>query len=200
MDGWFGMRISLGFHLLFLALPIAAASQVMTCELALDGPGKQHHGPQAPIFELQKPFDHPSALPSHVLSLLCADKDNAERFEACRSRQNLANIPANWFQATEINLADDELPGLIVNAANACLWDDGQSHKTGGFWIFRQSPTGYQLLFAERTQALQVLKTRTAGYPDLCAIWGSYRNFYNTIYTFEEGKYVPYSEDTVTID
>ena len=93
-----------------LMLPVTASSQI-SCERQIDGPGKKVSGSPAPIFELQKPFEHPVALPSHVLALLRADEQSADKFETCRSRKNLAQIPAKWFVATEIKMANDGLPG-----------------------------------------------------------------------------------------
>jgi hypothetical protein len=182
-----------------LLAPIAASSQV-TCEWPLEGPGKEVPGSPAPIFTLKEPFKHPTALPDHVLALLRADKDNMATFEACRSRQGLAEIPPQWFLATEIKLVNDELPGLVVKAANACLWGKKQDQEVGGFWVFRQAPTGYQLVFTEHTQALQVLNSRTAGYADLCTSWGNYGMYYRTIYAFSEGKYLPYSNSNLIVD
>jgi hypothetical protein len=193
------MRKTLDLLLPLLLGPIAASSQV-TCEWPFDGPGKAVHGSPAPVFELKRPFQHPVALPGQVLTLLRADEANTEKFQACRSRRDLSVIPPNWFVATEINTAKDELPGLIVKAANACLWGKKQDQDIGGFWVFRQAPTGYQLVFAEQTQALQVLNSRTADYPDLCTSWGNYGMYYRTIYTFSEGKYVPFTHSSLIFD
>lgn len=182
-----------------LMLPITASSQI-SCERQIDGPGKKVSGSPAPIFELQKPFEHPVALPSHVLALLRADEQNADKFKTCRSRENLAQIPAKWFVATEIKMANDELPGLLVKVGDPCLWSKQQTRDVGGFWLFRQSPSGYQLMFTATTEAFQVLHTHTGGYPDLCTSWGQFGQFYQTIYTFQEGKYVPFSDNTITMD
>lgn len=191
------------FVLLFplLMLPITANSQV-TCESYLDGPGKIKigSGPLAPIFELQRPFENPVALPGHVLALLRAEVQNADKFKACRTRENLAQIPEKWFAATEVKMANNELPGLLVKAADSCLWEKEQSQYVGGFWLFRQAPTGYQLMFSATTEAFQVLHTYTAGYPDLCTSWGQYGEFYQTIYTFQEGKYVRFSDGNLIMD
>ena len=181
------MRKTIVLLALLLAAPIAAVSQVITCHMHFEGPGEI-----APISELKKPFEHSVALPSHVLALLSADETNAGKFEVCPSRGNLPQIPPEWFLATEIKLADDELPGLIVKAANTCLWDGKPGEEVGGFWVFRQAPQGYQLVLTAHTQALQVLDTRTGGYPDLCTgqIHDGSTIILQTLYTFGKGKYV----------
>jgi hypothetical protein len=198
LTGRHDVRKTLVFFALLLA-PIAASSQV-TCESEFEGPSKAVPGSPAPIFTLKEPFRHLAALPDHVLALLRTDKDNTEKFQACRSRQGLAEIPPKWFLATEVRLVNGELPGLVVKAANACLWGKKQDQEVGGFWVFRQAPTGYQLVFTEQTQALQVLNSNTASYSDLCTSWGSYSTCYRTIYTFTEGKYVPFTYSQREVD
>jgi hypothetical protein len=179
------MRKTIVLLSLLLAAPIAAISQA---------PIEGLPGYPAPIFELTKPFEHPVTLPSQVLALLRADEANAGRFEVCRSRGNLPQIPPEWFVATEIKLADGEHPGMIVKAANTCLWDGEPGQKEGDFWVFRQAPTGYQLLFTAHAYALQVLNTHTGGYPDLCIYKsGGILTLTLTFYRFGEGKYL---EDT----
>jgi len=76
------MRVTLVFLLPVLVLSITARSQI-TCEREIDGPGREVSGPPAPIFELQKPFEHAVALPNHVLTLLRRDEESAAKFEAC---------------------------------------------------------------------------------------------------------------------
>ena len=139
-QGWCDMRRIFVLLWPLLMLPITASSQI-SCERQIDGPGKKVSGSSAPIFELQKPFEHPVALPSHVLTLLHADEQNADKFKACRSRENLAQIPA-----------------------------------------------------------FRVLHTHTGGYPDLCTSWGQFAQFYQTIYICQGGKYVPFSDNFVTMD
>lgn len=182
----------------FLA-PAVAVSQV-NCRKGFEESGETVSESPAPIFELKSPFKRPVELPTQVLTLLRAVQDNTGKFEACRSRQNLAEIPAKWFHATQVRMAKDELAGLVVKAANACLWEKKQSQDVGGFWVFRQAPSGYELMFAEKTQMLQVLDSRTAGYPDLCTTWGQYGQYSQTIYTFREGKYQPFTNGTLIFD
>jgi len=87
-----------------------------------------------------------------------------------------------------------------VKVADSCLWEKQQSQYVGGFWLFRQAPSGYQLMFTATTEAFQVLHAHTAGYSDICTSWGQYGEFYQTIYTFQEGKYVPYLNRDITMD
>ena len=55
-------------------------------------------------------------------------------------------------------------------------------------------------MFSATTEAFQVLHTHTGSYPDLCTSWRQFAQFYQTIYIFQEGKYVPFSDNTVTMD
>ncbi len=189
------------FCLMCLILaPAVVMSQGVNCRKNFDELNEAVSESPAPIFGLKAPFERPVELPTQVLALLRADQGNIEKFEACRSRQNLAEIPAKWFHATEVGMAKDELAGLVVKAANACLWEKKQSQDVGGFWVFRQTSTGYELMLAEKTQMLQVLNSRTAGYPDLCTSWGLYNHYFQTVYTFGEGKYVPFSSGNIILD
>lgn len=182
------MRKTFVFLPLLWFVPIAAMSQMMSCELTEpSAPGQR-----STIYELQKPFPHPVALPGHVLALLRANAEILASFNSCPSHKSLADIPPEWFQATEVKLADTELPGLVVKAVNKCLWEKESSMELVRFWVFRQSQTGYQLVLAEKTQALQILGTRTAGYRDLCTISSPVvGHFTETGYSFREGKYLP---------
>jgi hypothetical protein len=188
------------FCLLCVILATAAAVSQVNCRKSFDESDETASESPAPIFELKSPFKSRVEIPTQVLTLLRADKDNIEKFEGCRSRQDLAEIPAKWFHATQVRMAKDELAGLVVKAANACLWEKKQSQDVGGFWVFRQAPSGYELMFAEKTQMLQVLSSRTGGYPDICTTWGQYGQYSQTIYTFVEGKYLPFTNGTVIFD
>jgi hypothetical protein len=184
------MRKAFVVFSLLVAVSSNGVCQLLSCETDYDGPGNKVPGAPAPIFELKKPFPNPVPLPSHVLALLRADEANVGKLEAC-SRGTLSQMPPEWFTATELKITDDELPGLIVKTANACLWNSDGALESGYFWVFRQAPTGYQLLLREHTQALQVLATRTAGYPDLCTIWADsgFNLISQNVYTFGDGKY-----------
>jgi hypothetical protein len=186
---------------LLVAVSGNGVSQVMSCETDYEGPGKRVSGTPAPIFELKKPFPHPVPLPNHVLALLRADEANVGKLEAC-SRGSLSQIPREWFTATELKIVDNGLPGLIVKTANSCLWNSDGASESGYFWVFRQAPTGYQLLLREQTQALQVLATRTAGYPDLCTIWEGIgrMEISQNVYTFRDGKYKETVSHFINVD
>ena len=163
------MRKAIVVFFALLLAPIAASSR-LTCEWQVEGSGKAVPGSPAPVFTWKEPFKHLAALPEHVLALLRTDKDNTEKFQACRSREGLAEMPRKWFVATEVKLVNGELPGLVVKAGNACLWDEKQDQEVGGFRVFRQVPTGYQLVY------------------------------YRTIYTYNEGKYAPFTYSQLDVD
>src|ERR1035437_4745042 len=195
------MRKKIVFLSLLLVVPMAAVAQMVTCETNYDGPGKMVPGSPSPIFELNKPFEHPIALPNDVLAVLRADPSIARKFEANCSRENLSQMPPEWFLATEIKWADDKLPGLIVNPANSCLWNKDGEKEVADFWIFQQVPAGYQPAFTFRTQALQVLNTRTNGHPDVCTILRHDPfTFSQTVYTFQQGRYQPRIDRGVNVD
>lgn len=177
------MRKTVMLVLLLMLLP--AAAQMMSCELPFE------HSETPTIYELAKPFSHPATLPDHVLGLLHADAELAAVINSCPSHKPSAEISPDWFQAMEVSLAENELPGLIVKAADPCLLGTNDS-KLVRFWIFRQAQTGYQLVLTEKTEALQLLKSRTAGYRNVCTSEVEAGGGVNQIgYSFREGKYQP---------
>lgn len=189
------MRPAIVFFFLFVLAPAVGLSQSLSCEREFEVPGfdfagKEVPGHPAPIFEFWKPFESPVRLPVHVLALLLEDDVSRSKLQVC-SEGGVSQVPPKWLTARELKLVDGELPGLMVKAANSCVWKPGGEREAGYFWLFRQSPTGYQLVFRENTHALQVLNRSTAGYPNLCTIEGQETDSSITqkVYTFEDGKY-----------
>lgn len=85
-------------------------------------------------------------------------------------------LPGNWFVASEIHLTHldkldlialpggrlpDTPPGEI--SRNACL----VGANTGGFWVLRKTPRGFELVLSEMAHNLEVLKTRSHGFRDI---------------------------------
>jgi hypothetical protein len=171
--------------LLLVSLSGAATSQMMNCEQFPD-PSET-----PTIYELQKPFANPVALPDNVLALLYANNELAAKLNSCQAHKSLTARSSEPFQALEVNLSRDELPSLIVRAADKCLWEKGlDSIERVPFWMFRQAQTGYELVLAEKTQALQLLKARNAGYPDVCTSVVEAGGEIDRIgYRFRGGKY-----------
>jgi len=135
-------------------------------------------------FSVEEQLVKPVLLPSEVLQLLRSTKDQRgehDVLEQCAQEESLSvsNIPATWFEATELTLKSGEPPGLLVKAKNACLF----GAHIGPYWIFRRAATGYQLAFVGRADALHVKKTRTDGYHDL-----------ELIFMMEAGRAAAYSK------
>ena len=182
-----------------LLFPVLAQSQLMPCTLN-PVEDAQNVGVARATFELGKPFEHPVPLPGQVLAALRADTINDQQFRACTSGRRLSEMPAGWFSGTEVSLAENELPGLVVKATSACLRDKHGDGELGGFWVFRQAQSGYQLLLARRSRALQVMATTSNGYPDVCFMSGTYNALSQDIYTFQQGRYELLSSGAVVVD
>ena len=120
------------------------------------------------------PIQKPAALSEEALQALA--KDNHIR--SCLDSQNLPpeKLPANWFIASLIHLHGPNELDLIVLpsgrlpetakgeiSANACL----VGASTGGFWVLRQTPAGFQLVLSQMASGLSILKTRSNGLRDI---------------------------------
>jgi len=114
------------------------------------------------------PVRRPVNVPPEVLEILRRDELATRSGDA---RRPPSEIPATWFVGSEIHLNGPNeidlvvLPRLLetVPAENAHLF----GANVARFWVFRKTPTGYNLVFAESVHDLEVLLSRTKGYRDL---------------------------------
>jgi hypothetical protein len=165
------MKIEFGLAPLFLIaaslFPFRSGSQRM---------------PSAPVGEQSSfsvelevaPVQKPVALSPEALRVLATDK----HISSCLDSQNLPaeKLPANWFIASLIHLdGPNELDLMVLPSgrlpetpkgeisANACL----VGASTGGFWVLRQIPAGFQLVLSQMASGLSILKTRSNGLRDI---------------------------------
>jgi hypothetical protein len=126
-------------------------------------------------YELEiDPIQKPVALPTEALLVLAKDK----HVGSCLSSQGLTpeKLPGNWFVASVIHLDGPieldlialpagrlpETPGGKISA-NVCLIGP----NTGGFWVLRRTPTGFQLVLSQMAHSLEILNTRSNGLRDI---------------------------------
>jgi hypothetical protein len=116
-------------------------------------------------FGAEGDLENPAALPGAALESLRTSKNADDSIQMCAHDEGipLDRIPASWFVASEIRLSRSPSSGLIVRGENPCL---GGAHISQ-FWVLAKSPTGYEIVFRGRADALTVLPTRTNGYRDL---------------------------------
>ncbi|WP_162199800.1 hypothetical protein [Pyrinomonas methylaliphatogenes] len=133
-------------------------------------------------FSVEVGIERPVNVPEDVLRILRYD----ERNQTClASGQSINGILATWFVASEVNLNDDDLPDLIVMAANPCLF----GANVDPFWVFCATPQGHELVLSESATVLDVLDKRTNGYREIRLMRLSATEKIITVYRFDGRKY-----------
>ena len=91
----------------------------------------------------------PVSVPASDLQVLKKD----ERTLTClKEKESQEQILGSWFAASEIHLNGDDLADLVVTAANPCLL----GANIGPFWVFRNTPRGYELVLNVYTHDLMM--------------------------------------------
>jgi hypothetical protein len=129
-------------------------------------------------FSVEREPKRPVNVPDDVLEILRQDEGNQKR---------LVNgpIPASWFAASEIHLNDDDLADLVVMANNPRLL----GANIGPYWLFRNTPHGYELVLRESALILDVLTVRTKGYRDVRLVALSAKEKFTVLYRFNGNEY-----------
>jgi hypothetical protein len=136
-------------------------------------------------FGLEESVVHPVPVPSKVVAIL---KDDAEvRSRGCRDQAESANqVSASWFEASQIHLDGSGEVHLLVKAKNGCLF----GANIGPFWIFRNTPQGYQLVLNVSALGVELLRSRTNGYRDVSAGAVAGGKAVSVIFKFDGRKYL----------
>jgi len=133
-------------------------------------------------FSAEEEIKVPVNVPADVLRLLRRD----ERNQTCLKESESANdIQASWFTASEISLNDNDPTDLIVKPNNPCLL----GANIDPFWIFRNTPQGYEQVLNVSTLGLEVLDTKTKGYRDIRIMAATANEVLITIYNFNGREY-----------
>ena len=134
------------------------------------------------IFGAEEEITHPASLPEDVLQILRRDERNRRRLAG---GQTPDDMPASWFAASRVRLNDDDLPDLVVMAANPRLW----GANIVPFWVFRSTPRGHELVLKVMTLGLEILRTKTNGYRDIRTTEVAAGKVTNTVYSFDGAEY-----------
>jgi hypothetical protein len=133
----------------------------------------------------------PTEIPTDVLSILRQDKRN----QTClKEGESQGNITSSWFLGSRVHLKADSDPDLIVSAKNSCLF----GANLVPFWIFRQTPHGYDLILSVSGLGLDLLKTRTMGYRDVRASAATATSTQTVLFKFDGKEYRKQKPATVT--
>lgn len=134
------------------------------------------------VFEAEGLIRRPVAIPDNVLQILRQDERNQR---SLKEGQTPADMRASWFVGSTIHLNDDDLPDLVVMAANSRLF----GANLVPFWIFRNTPQGHQLVLAVMSLGLKVLKSKTNGHRDITTTEVTAVEIFDTRYAFNGNEY-----------
>lgn len=133
-------------------------------------------------FGAEEEIEDPISVPADVLRILRRD----ERNQTCLNEgQPEDAISASWFVASEIDIDGNESADLVVKASNPCLF----GANIDPFWIFRNTPRGYEHVLSVSTLGLDVLNAKTNGYRDVRTTAATANEVIITIYKFDGRKY-----------
>jgi hypothetical protein len=133
----------------------------------------------------------PVEVPQDVLSILREDKRN----QTClKEGESPASIPSSWFVGSRVHLKGDGDPDLVVSARNSCLF----GANLVPFWIFRNTPHGYDLILSISALGLDILETRTRGYRDIRASAATATTTQTIIFKFGGDEYRVHKRATTT--
>jgi hypothetical protein len=167
---WGGMR-TLGRPCILVGVVLIWPRALLTQHTPVETPREQFgFNYEFEIDPIQRPVK-PSAA---ALQTLSKDKLVASCLRIAGLRPE--ELPGNWFVASEIHLTHlDELDLIVLPGGrlpdtpageisrNACL----VGANTGGFWVLRKTPIGFELVLSEMAHNLEILKTRSHGFRDI---------------------------------
>ena len=147
-------------------------------------PAQTSFGPETAI-------KRPTKVPAQVLTQLL--KETGEQIKRCEEFNPRQLAQSKYFAASSVNINDDSLPDLLVQAGEFCLQG---AHNTP-FWIFtrtsRHVEDGYRLVFKTQTDGLDIRKISTHGYRDIADMGHTAVSAFTTILKFDGHKYRPSS-------
>jgi hypothetical protein len=107
-------------------------------------------------FNLEERVHRPAAIPEDVLKILRENSDFSTCDVEAGSRDN---VPATWYEASQIHLDGPGETDLVVKAKNACM----MGPNLGPYWVFRKTVYGHILVLSTDAVGVQILKTETNG-------------------------------------
>src|SRR6266849_1799208 len=149
----------------FARVVITHAAIIFACSITFAQHNRTRGSAIQTSFGVETPVKRPVNLPKDVLQELI--KENAEELRACLKSDGSseAELP-KYFVASAIDINNDGRRDLVVQAGKYCL----QGAHVTAFWIFTRGDNdyaNYELIFATRTDWLDVLRTATNGYRDI---------------------------------
>ncbi|HKV64459.1 MAG TPA: hypothetical protein VJO16_21310 [Candidatus Acidoferrum sp.] len=111
-------------------------------------------------FNLEERVLRPATIPEDVLKVLRENSD----FRTCDVEAGSRdNVPATWYEASQIHLDGLGETDLVVKAKNACM----MGPNLGPFWVFRKTAEGHILVLSTDAVGVKILKSETNGLRDI---------------------------------
>lgn len=146
-------------------------------------------------FGAEEEIVRPVKLPNEVIQILRSD----ERGQECFGGGTEGKIPPVWlkaFKGSKIDLNADHLQDLIVMPKDACLY----GANIVPYWVFLQTPKGYEMVLSDYSLGFEVLKTRTNGYLDLESTSATAVEVFSNVFMFDGKQYVLKKEERTKIE
>ncbi len=160
---------------------VVAVSLLMVSWMSLCIQSEKHTNEQT-VFENEVGFQHPVPLPDAVLQVLRRNK----RSKFClKQTPTVKEIPASWFEATEVGLGTNGATGFIVKNNDLCL----AAADSGSFWVFRKLRDHYEMILNQSGGSLELLHSSSNGYYDISIGAATPAALYKEHYKFVSGKY-----------
>jgi hypothetical protein len=124
---------------------------------------------------------HPIAIPNQVLGTLKNDGDVMN----CVSNGSGDAFSADWFEASEVALHDQNQADLVVVAQNGCLL----GANIAPFWIFKNNGHAYDLVLTVHAHDLEIASATTMGYRDVVTLSATAIQVISSTYQFDGVEY-----------
>jgi hypothetical protein len=145
-------------------------------------PTKTESGEQTTFGSEDEKFEHPVTLSTEARAALAGERSIADVLKD--DGLTAETMPKDWFMASEVHLSSLDEADLVVMGDKIA-----RGAYTTAFWVLRQSPTGYRVIFRANAQGLDLLKSRTNGLRDISMTIVNLHGEYSAQYGFDGNTY-----------
>jgi hypothetical protein len=139
------------------------------------------------------PITKPIAIPGEVLQILRTDKIVQNHLN---EGQTPADIPASWFEGSQIHLDGSDELDLVVVPKNGLLF----GANVGPIWVFHKTAKGYDEVLSISVHDLRVLKTKWKGFREIQVYSMTAVTVTTEIFRFDGQRYVSFNKVTKPIN
>lgn len=130
----------------------------------------------------------PIRISEKILNVLKKDKEVRRCFGAEPRTQDLRS----WFEATKINLNDDNYSDILVKGKDGIGRTESNciNGNAVSFWIFRKKQTGFELVLRLYTITVEIGRKKSEGFYNISTVRNSANSSYSTLYAFKGNHYI----------